>query len=187
MNGSEQLQTVCSDPLGKNVCVVIPVSKCNTVCCVHASALCGCNKRRRLLPPFPVFSMRYWYMCSVNSMCEFRCSSSVVSGRWLLWRAAMAASRNQAAFSGVGARSSDWFWSWREYLKKMKLAEAVDCCHCGADNNEEAAKQEQGTRSIWGDGIAFTQTGSVQTPINLFTRRIICRRDRLANWNKTFF
>lgn len=23
----------------------------------------------------------------------------------------MAASRNQAAFSGVGARSSDWFWS----------------------------------------------------------------------------
>ncbi|TNN60792.1 hypothetical protein EYF80_028962 [Liparis tanakae] len=46
-------------------------------------------------------------------MCEFLCSSSVVLGRWLLWRAAMAASRNQAAFSGVGARSSDWFWSWR--------------------------------------------------------------------------
>lgn len=64
-------------------------------------------KKEFLLPPLPVFSMRYWYMCNVNSMCEFLCSSSVVLGCWLLWRAAMAASRNQAAFSGVGARSSD--------------------------------------------------------------------------------
>lgn len=64
--------------------------------------------------------MRYWYMCNVNSMCEFLCSSSVVLGRWLLWRAAMAASRNQAAFSGVGARSSDWFWSWKRHGEKRK-------------------------------------------------------------------
>ena len=45
-------------------------------------------------------------------MWELRCSSSVVSPRSPPRRAAMAASRNQAAFSGVGARSSDWFWSW---------------------------------------------------------------------------
>lgn len=73
-----------------------------------------------LLPPFPVFSMRYWYMCNVKSICEFLCSSSVVLERWLLWRAAMAASRNQAAFSGVGARSSDWFCSWKSLGKKKK-------------------------------------------------------------------
>lgn len=96
---------------------------------MFVSAVCDTNnknydnnytgiKKHYLLPPFPVFSMRYWYKCNVNSMCEFLCSSSVVLGRWLLWRAAMAASRNQAAFSGVGARSSDWFWSWELGGKK---------------------------------------------------------------------
>lgn len=133
--------------LEKNVCVMISVSKSYTVCCVHVSVLCGCNKRR-LLPPFPVFSMRYWYMCSVNSMCEFRCSSSVVSVRWLLWRAAMAASRNQAAFSGVGARSSDWFWSCKRREKRREPAEAAGCCQCGGDNNGQTAEQERGNRSI---------------------------------------
>lgn len=151
MNGTEILrhlrETVCSDPLEKNACVMNCVSKSYRVRCVHVSVLCGCNKRR-LLPPFPVFSMRYWYMCSVNSMCEFRCSSSVVPGRWLLWRAAMAASRNQAAFSGVGARSSDWFWSCKRREKRRKLAEGAGCCQCGGDNNGQTAEQERGDRSV---------------------------------------
>lgn len=63
-----------------------------------------------ILPPLPLFSMRYWYMWNVNSICEFLLSSSSHSGLLVLL-AAIAASRKKAAFSAVGALSSLWFWS----------------------------------------------------------------------------
>lgn len=80
-------------------------------------------------------------MCNVNSMCEFLCSSSVVLGPWLLWRAAMAASRNQAAFSGVGARSSDWFWSWKMCGKGKK---SVNIPHVDIINKDRETDKRGG-------------------------------------------
>lgn len=123
----------------ERLCADSPLSKSNTASRVLASALCGCNKRR-LLPPLPVFSMRYWYMCSVNSMCELRRSSSSTSGLLVL-RAVMAASRKRAAFSAVGARSSLWFWSCRgEGGGAEKKKNGVKA---GKGDHKEAGKEDR--------------------------------------------
>jgi hypothetical protein len=74
-----------------------------------------------LLPPLPLFSIRYWYTCRVKSMWELRWSSSSQSC-WLPLREAMAASRKKAAFSAVGARSSLWFCSWKTQCRAEALA-----------------------------------------------------------------
>jgi len=70
----------------------------------------------------------------------------------------MAASRNQAAFSGVGARSSDWFWSWKTRRKKTYSVSVALCKH-----DKEAGASGQRTVS---------QSGGME-PLHLSLRDLV--------------
>lgn len=137
---------------------------------MHQSGLCGC-KQTQLTSSFP--RLLHAVLVYVQRKQHVRVAVLFLGGVGPLAAVASCDGCIQKPGGLLRGRGSQL----RLVLELIKQGKLLTVATAGLITTGRQPNKSKVPVQSEGRGIRFTQTGSVQTPINLFTRRIICRRD----------